>query len=161
MQKIWLVLLLWLLFPMAGAKELECTAAEPCSWLVDVHASGFVANSWSYNTGDVVTLTVYNADELDAHTVSLTDFNITLDVGPQAAKTSQPFQFTAPGSFTLIDATAGSTGTVTISGDAIGTSSTSTARKPGLVDDTPSEDSSLGFVAALALLGAAFLRRTV
>ena len=91
------------LLPPASGQADGCFQADPCPWLVEVDAHGFVGTSaWNFTQGDWFVLSVGNSDAA-AHSVALAlaGREIHVEVGPDSDAESAPFNFTTAGTFRL------------------------------------------------------------
>lgn len=90
--------------PSASGQADGCVQADPCPWLVEVDAHGFVGeSSWNFTQGDWYTLSVGNSDAA-AHsvTLALAGREIRVEVGPDSDAESAGFNFTTAGTFRLV-----------------------------------------------------------
>lgn len=88
--------------PASGQAD-GCVQADPCPWLVEVDAHGFVGESeWNFTQGDWYTLALGNSDAA-AHsvTLALAGREIQVQAGPDGDAESAPFNFTTAGTFRL------------------------------------------------------------
>jgi MYXO-CTERM domain-containing protein len=91
------------LLPSASGQADGCVEADPCPWLVEVDAHGFVGDSaWNFTQGDWYTLSVGNSDTAPhSVTLALPGREVTVAAGPESDAESAPFNFTAAGTFRL------------------------------------------------------------
>lgn len=95
--------------PTVSAQGDGCTQSQPCPWVTDVEADGFVSYVEPYNgsLGDWIVVEGFNYDDDESHTLSLDAYGRSWEVAPLADFRSDPFQLTEEGTFSLYDAPSG------------------------------------------------------
>lgn len=102
--------------PASSQSDPGCSSEEPCAWVVEVDADGFVfpegRDGWTWTEDDVVVIEVFNDDqedhvlELPAFGVSITAAGWASDEGPYTTHET-PVTLDEVGTFMFEDATAG------------------------------------------------------
>ncbi len=146
----------------ASAQDDACTQQTPCDWIATVDAIGFTnepSGGWNFTAGDWFVLDLFNLDDV-AHRLVLEHPGGTFDVGPDARVLTAPFAFDDPGTYSLRDETTGAVATYTIlAEDVVDHEDSNSATHAGETGSNGTPGPAV-FAVGLAVLGAAFARRT-
>lgn len=103
-----------------AAQEDACTQDQPCPWIISVDEEGIYNSSLSVMTqGDWYTVTVHNDDLSQAHTVTLSGYDVVFQVAALDEQ-QRTVEMATLGSFEVRDAPTGATVPFeVIAGDAV------------------------------------------